>query len=336
MSTPTNTPPTPESLADGVRRGNKRALAQAITLIESTHPEHQRRAQSLVQRLLPASGQSLRIGISGPPGAGKSTFLDAFGSHLADKNHKVAVLAIDPSSVQKGGAILGDKTRMSSLALHANAFIRPSPSLGMLGGTAPKTYETIILCEAAGYDTIFIETVGVGQSEVHVANVTDMLILILPPASGDALQGIKRGIMEVADLILINKADGATEKIARQTAQQYHSAVGLLPQKKDPWRTDVITVSALEKKGLDETEQAITLFKRHAETSGLLHRQRDEQAHNAFWQNLQQTLYDHVQAEPALQKVIHQLYKKIEQKQLTPQQAASDAMRALYPQRNKG
>ncbi|MBC6444145.1 MAG: methylmalonyl Co-A mutase-associated GTPase MeaB [Alphaproteobacteria bacterium GM202ARS2] len=331
-----------ESLADELRRGNRRALAQAITLVESTHPEHRVRAQSLIQHLLPASGASLRIGISGPPGAGKSTFLDAFGSYLADKNHKVAVLAIDPSSVQRqqgsgsGGAILGDKTRMSTLALHKNAFIRPSPSRGMLGGTAPKTYETIILCEAAGYDTLFIETVGVGQSEVNVANLTDMLILILPPASGDSLQGIKRGIMEVADLILINKADGNTEKMARLSAQNYHAAVRLLPQKRDSWHTSVIAISALAKKGLDETEHVLKQFKQDAQTSGYLANERNKQAQNAFWQSLHQTLYEHLHTEPKLKKIIQQLYKRIEQKQATPQQAANDAILALYAQHNKG
>ena len=240
-----------DEMAEGVQRGDRAVLARAITLVESSKSEHQADAQALLQALLPETGRALRLGITGVPGAGKSTTIDQLGLNLVEAGHKVAVLAIDPTSKRSGGSILGDKTRMARLAVHPDAFIRPSPTSGTLGGVARKTRETMALVEAAGFDVVIVETVGVGQSEVTVADMVDFFLVLLIPGGGDELQGIKKGIIEIADMIAINKADGDNRARANRSAADYQGALNLLAPASDTWRPTVVTISGLENVGLD-------------------------------------------------------------------------------------
>ena len=241
-----------DDLANKIRVGSRRELARAITLIESSRTDHREQAEQLLQTLLTDTGNSLRIGISGSPGVGKSTFIEALGLRIIDTSHSLAVLSIDPSSTRSGGSILGDKTRMMELAKHPQAFIRPSPSGGTLGGVAKRTRETLLLCEAAGFDTVIIETVGVGQSETAVAEMTDMFLLLVQPGGGDELQGIKRGIMELADLLIVNKADGDLLSIAQNSASDYSNALRLMQPRSKNWQTPVVSCSALTNTGINE------------------------------------------------------------------------------------
>ena len=241
-----------EALADGVLDGNRRALAQAITLIESTRRDHRAAASDLLERLMPHAGGSIRLGISGVPGVGKSTFIEALGNHVIDPGHRVAVLTVDPSSAISGGSILGDKTRMELLSRRPEAYIRPSPAGKTLGGVTRRSREALILCEAAGFDVIIVETVGVGQSETKVADMTDMFVLLLLPGGGDELQGIKRGIMELADLILINKADDELKALAGRSAAEYRNALRLLHPRSANWKVEVQTCSARDGTGIAE------------------------------------------------------------------------------------
>ena len=249
------------ALAEALSRGDRRALAQAITLVESSRPDHRPLADRLLEILLPRTGRSIRIGISGAPGVGKSTFIESFGLHVLAQGHRLAVLAVDPSSRLGGGSILGDKTRMTRLAGEAKAFIRPSPTGGTLGGVARRTREAMLVVEAAGYDVVLVETVGVGQSETAVADMTDMFLLMLLPGSGDDLQGIKRGIVELADLILVNKADGALKELASRTAADYQHALRLLHPASPGWTPEVQICSALEGLGLPEAWATIERFR---------------------------------------------------------------------------
>jgi LAO/AO transport system kinase len=248
-------------LAEALGRGDRRALAQAITLVESSRPDHRPLADRLLEILLPRTGRSIRIGISGAPGVGKSTFIESFGLHVLAQGHRLAVLAVDPSSRLGGGSILGDKTRMTRLAGEAKAFIRPSPAGGTLGGVARRTREAMLVAEAAGYDVVLVETVGVGQSETAVADMTDMFLLMLLPGSGDDLQGIKRGIVELADLILVNKADGALKELASRTAADYQHALRLLRPASPGWTPEVQICSALEGLGIPEAWATIERFR---------------------------------------------------------------------------
>lgn len=249
------------ALAEALSRGDRRALAQAITLVESSRPDHRPLADRLLEILLPRTGRSIRIGISGAPGVGKSTFIESFGLHVLAQGHRLAVLAVDPSSRLGGGSILGDKTRMTRLAGEAKAFIRPSPTGGTLGGVARRTREAMLVAEAAGYDVVLVETVGVGQSETAVADMTDMFLLMLLPGSGDDLQGIKRGIVELADLILVNKADGALKELASRTAADYQHALRLLHPASPGWTPEVQICSALEGLGIPEAWATIERFR---------------------------------------------------------------------------
>ncbi|MDW8370982.1 MAG: methylmalonyl Co-A mutase-associated GTPase MeaB [Geminicoccaceae bacterium] len=251
------------ALADGVRSGDRALLARAITLVESRRAEDEARAEALLNDLLPFTGQSRRIGITGVPGVGKSTFIDAFGSFLTERGHRVAVLAIDPSSARTGGSILGDKTRMARLAADPRAFIRPSPSSGTLGGVARTTRETMLLCEAAGYDVVIVETVGVGQSETMVAEMVDVFVALMLPGAGDELQGIKKGLVELADLVVVNKADGPTLLAARQAARTYAEALRIIEPTSPSWRPPVLTASALTGEGIAAVWAEI---ERHRET----------------------------------------------------------------------
>src|SRR5713101_3160682 len=248
---PPSAPSRPEALAADVRAGSRRALAKAITLVESTRADHQRAAQRLLELLLPDTGRAARLGVSGVPGVGKSTFIEAFGLHLIGGGKKVAVLAVDPSSALSGGSILGDKTRMPRLATASGAFIRPSPSAGSFGGVTRRTREALLVCEAAGHDVVLVETVGVGQSEFAVAAMVDFFLVLLLAGAGDELQGIKKGILELADALAINKADGDNVGHAEQAAAEYHAALNVFSHATPLWAPPVLIVSGLEEKGID-------------------------------------------------------------------------------------
>src|SRR5689334_899824 len=268
----------PADLVRGVRSGDRAMLARAITLIESKRSDHRRTAHQLVQGLLPLTGKGVRLGITGAPGVGKSTTIDVLGTHLTGKGHKVAVLAVDPSSTRTGGSILGDKTRMARLASDPHAFVRPSPSSGTLGGVAAKTRETMLVCEAAGYDVVMVETVGIGQSETAVADMTDFFLVLMLPGAGDELQGLKKGIVELADMIAINKADGDNIKRAKVAAAEYKAALNILAPQSASWTPPVITYSALTGHGIEELWGQIIAHKEKMSATGeLMTRRRDQQ-----------------------------------------------------------
>ncbi|MDR1847702.1 MAG: methylmalonyl Co-A mutase-associated GTPase MeaB [Bacteroidales bacterium] len=268
---------TVEEFVKGILEGNRTVLSQAITLVESSLYEHQTKAQKIIEQCLPHAGKSIRVGITGVPGVGKSTTIEALGNMLTKQQHKLAVLAIDPSSEKTKGSILGDKTRMETLANNPSAFIRPSPSAGSLGGVARKTREIIVLCEAAGYDVIFVETVGVGQSEVAVASMVDFFLLLQLANAGDELQGIKRGIMEMADAISINKADGDNKAPSELAARQYRNALALFPPSSSGWQPQVFTSSAYTLDGIDHIWETISDYVTLTKGNGYFYQRRNEQ-----------------------------------------------------------
>lgn len=271
-----------QQLTEGIRKGNKRILGKAITLVESKKTEHRELAEELLREILPFTGRSIRVGITGTPGAGKSTFIENFGKLLVGKGKKVAVLAIDPSSGLNKGSILGDKTRMEELAKEENAFIRPSPSSGFLGGVANATFETMLLCEAAGYDYILIETVGVGQSEVLVADITDVFLFLKIIGGGDELQGIKRGVMEMVDVVFINKVDDHNRAKAKNTKIELMRALHFMSPKENDWKVPVLLGSAINNEGLDEVFAKLEDFINKKMTSGNFHKTRNLQAEKRF------------------------------------------------------
>ncbi len=277
-------------LAERVRAGDRRALARAITLVESTRGDHRVQAEALLETLLPHTGGATRLGISGVPGVGKSTFIEAFGLHLVRAGHRVAVLAVDPTSSRTGGAILGDKTRMEELARTREAFIRPSPTGGTLGGVARRTREAMLICEAAGFDVVVVETVGVGQSETVVADMVDMFLLLLLPGGGDELQGIKKGISEIADLLVVNKADTGHEAAAEAAAAEYRSALRLIRPASEAWQPPVRTASALEGRGLDRVWETIRDYESRMRAGGHLEQRRAQQARSWMWSELEESL----------------------------------------------
>uniref|UniRef100_UPI003216E57F methylmalonyl Co-A mutase-associated GTPase MeaB n=1 Tax=uncultured Draconibacterium sp. TaxID=1573823 RepID=UPI003216E57F len=281
----------------GILNGDITLLSKAVTLVESSKSEHQKLAQEIITKCLPHSGNSIRIGITGVPGVGKSTFIEAFGKYITGRGDKLAVLAIDPSSERTKGSILGDKTRMEELSGDSNAYIRPSPSAGSLGGVARKTRETIILCEAAGFNHILIETVGVGQSETAVHSMTDFFLLLMLAGAGDELQGIKRGIMEMADLIAINKADGNNVERAQMAQVQYKNAIHLFPKKESDWDPGVVTCSAFHKTGIDKIWGQVEKYKKQTMENGYFYKKRNEQStywmHETIEENLKRNFYDH-------------------------------------------
>ncbi|MBM6617364.1 methylmalonyl Co-A mutase-associated GTPase MeaB [Bacillus suaedaesalsae] len=274
---------TATELSDGVLQGNRAILAQAITLIESNAPRHFEKAQELLNLIIPSSGKSIRIGITGVPGAGKSTFIEAFGMYLCELGHKVAVLAVDPSSSVTGGSILGDKTRMEQLSRHPHAYVRPSPSAGTLGGVAKKTRETILLCEAAGYDVIIVETVGVGQSEVAVRSMVDIFLLLALTGAGDELQGMKKGIMELTDLLLINKADGDNEQKALRAKQEFSRILHFLRPATKGWSSKALTCSALYQIGIDTVWNNILEYEKVTKESNVFQERREAQMKDWFY-----------------------------------------------------
>lgn len=318
-----------DDLADKIRAGNRRALARAITLIESTHTQHKAQAEELIQTLLPDTGNSIRLGVSGVPGVGKSTFIEALGQTIIAQGHRLAVLSIDPSSSISGGSILGDKTRMEQLARNPAAYIRPSPSGNTFGGVARRSREAMLLCEAAGFDVLIIETVGVGQTETAVAEMTDMFLLLLLPAGGDELQGIKRGIMELADLILINKSDGDWQAAARRAAADYRNALRLLQARSVHWQPRVELCSALTGAGIDEVWQQVIEYRQCMTGSGAFEQRRQQQASHWLWQELKDSLLDVFTHDPAVQAQLPVLQTRVKQGQLAPAVAARQMLDAF-------
>ncbi len=306
-----------DELYEKILAGDRFALSQAITLIESDKPEHREKAKKLISYCLKNTKQSLRIGITGAPGVGKSTLLEKMGLFIIDKKYKPAILAIDPSSKISGGSILGDKTRMHKLSRSKQAFIRPSPAGENLGGVAFKTKESMILTETAGYNPIFIETVGVGQSETSVNSMTDLFILLLQPGAGDEIQGIKRGIMELADIIVVNKADGDNLINAKKTFSQYSSALNLLAKKENAWETKIIMVSALENKGIDELWETIESFEKTVKSNGYFENNRKHQNLEWFNQYLHKHLLELFKTSPELNKEYHKIVSKVKKGSMT-------------------
>jgi LAO/AO transport system kinase len=296
-----------QSLADQVRAGDRRALAKAITLVESTREDHREEASTLLEALMPYSGDSIRLGISGAPGAGKSTFIEVFGNHIIEQGHSVAVLAVDPSSAVTGGSILGDKTRMETLAFAEKAFVRPSPAGKTLGGVTRRTRESMLICEAAGFDVILVETVGVGQSETAVADMADMFLLLLSPSGGDELQGIKRGIMELADLVLVNKADGDQSAAAAQTQSDYRSAIHFMKSRFDHWQPPVMTCSALKNQGIEDVWDKVTEFSLALSEKGQLAKLRAQQSKAWMWSETAESLIADLKADPNVKNLVPDL-----------------------------
>lgn len=308
--------------AERLIAGDRATLARAITLVESTREDHRREAEALVEKVLPASGKSIRLGISGSPGVGKSTFIEAFGQRIIADGHRVAVLAVDPSSRRTGGSILGDKTRMEELSRSPDAFIRPSPSGGTLGGVARRTREAIVLCEAAGFDVIIVETVGVGQSETTVADMVDLFCLLLSPAAGDELQGIKKGIVELAELIVVNKADGPLLATAQRTVADYRAALRLIRPLSASWQPEVVAASAREGNGLDEVWNAIRRHQDVLAASGEKQLRRGEQAQAALWADLGDRLLQALRHKPEIARRVPDIEAQVRSGALMPMTGA--------------
>jgi LAO/AO transport system kinase len=308
--------------AQAVVGGERRALAQAITLLESTRAADRGRAETLLAELLPHAGKSIRLGISGAPGVGKSSFIEAFGLHLLAQGRKLAVLAVDPTSPRSGGSILGDKTRMEELAKDARAFIRPSPSGGTLGGVARRTREAMLACEAAGFDTIIVETVGVGQSEIAVADMVDMFVLLLAPGGGDELQGIKRGIVEIADAIVVTKRDGEFFNAASALAADYRAALHLLRPPASGWTVPVLTCSALQRTGIDQIWSTVMRHHQTLEGTGALIQRRAGQAEAWLWNELREGLIERFKAHAGVGKALAKAEADVKEGRQAPTAAA--------------
>ena len=313
--------------AERVLSGNRRALAKAITLVESSRPEDREASQVLLNQLLPHTGKSLRVGITGVPGVGKSTFIEAFGQHVIEKGQRLAVLAVDPSSPVAGGSILGDKTRMEALSREEAAFVRPSPAGRALGGVAFKTRESLLLCEAAGFDIILVETVGVGQSEHQVAGMVDFFLLLMLPGGGDELQGIKKGILELADAIVVNKADGSSESLARTTQQHYRSAMSLL-RHDDFWEPKVMTCSALQRQGIEDIWKMIADYADASRANGAFDEIRAEQNLSWMRQLIDELLRDQLAKHPRVREALPTVEADVRSAAQTPL-AAAQAILAL-------
>ena len=314
-------PPEDRDLVEGVIAGGRRVLAKAITLIESSRGDHPERAAAVLDVLLPHTGRAMRIGLTGVPGAGKSTFIEAFGLHLLDQGLKVAVLAVDPSSSRSGGSILGDKTRMERLCQQEAAYIRPSPSAGTLGGVAEKTREAMLVCEAAGFDVVIIETVGVGQSETVVAGMTDIFVLLQLPNAGDDLQAIKKGIMELADVVVYNKADLDT-MAAERAAMQMRAALSLLRSASEHWKPPVLLASALHGQGIDKVWQALLQYREAMTANGALQEKRQRQALDWMWQLIDNGLRHRFREHPAVKAALPATAETVANGTTTPTLAA--------------
>ncbi|WP_436415934.1 methylmalonyl Co-A mutase-associated GTPase MeaB [Petrimonas sp.] len=319
-----------DEFAEGILAGNITMLSQAVTLVESSKPEHQAMAQAIIEKCLPYSGSSIRVGITGVPGAGKSTSIDAFGMYLVEKGHKLAVLAIDPSSERTKGSILGDKTRMEKLSVQPNAFIRPSPSAGSLGGVARKTRETIILCEAAGFDYIFVETVGVGQSETAVHSMVDFFLLIQLAGTGDELQGIKRGIMEMADGIVINKADGDNIEKAKMAQTQLRNALHLFPLPESEWSPEVLTYSGYYALGIDEVWDMVHRYIEFVQQNGYFDIRRNKQSKFWMYETINERLRNDFYQNAEIEKLMPLLENEVLSARKSSFVAAKEALDRYY------
>ena len=316
-------------LAEALRAGDRRALARAITLVESRRPADQRAAGELVDAILPWSGGSVRVGVSGAPGVGKSTFIEALGLHLLGLELHVAVLAVDPSSARSGGSILGDKTRMSELGRDARAFIRPSPSGGTLGGVARRTRESVLLCEAAGFEVVVVETVGVGQSETAVADAVDSFVLLVGAGAGDELQGVKRGIMELADVVVITKADGELRNAANRAVADHRAAIHLLRPAHAGWTVPVIAASAVSGEGIGDVWDAVAAHRQLVATDGGLERFRGEQARRAMHRELQDRVFDALRERPELAAELAAAEEAVARGELLPSVAVDRVLARL-------
>ncbi len=315
-----------EEIAAAVARGDRRAMARTITWLESTRGDRTERGQAILDRLVSKTGGAIRVGITGPPGVGKSTFIEAMGLSLIEEGHRVAVLAVDPSSPVTGGSILGDKTRMERLAQHPDAFIRPSPSGGSLGGVAQRTREAMLVCEASGYDVILIETVGIGQSEVTVASMVDFFLVLLLPAGGDELQGIKRGVMELADALVVNKADGDTRLAAERTCAEYGSALELIRPTSPAWKPRSWLASALNGEGIGDIREAIFSHRRALSASGEFEPRRREQARAWMWSLLEEEIQKAFRQDPAVGEALPGIEAEVASLQRTPGSAVRTLM----------
>lgn len=319
----------PSDLVRGIRAGERATLARAITLIESKRADHRRTAHHLVQELLPRTGKAVRLGITGAPGVGKSTTIDVLGTYLTGKGHKVAVLAVDPSSTRTGGSILGDKTRMARLSSDPNAFVRPSPSSGTLGGVAAKTRETMLVCEAAGYDVVMVETVGIGQSETAVADMTDCFLVLMLPGAGDELQGLKKGIVELADMIAVNKADGDNVERARLAAAEYRAALNILTPHSPAWSPPVVTYSALAQHGIAELWAQVLSHKAKMTESGELAARRRYQQVKWMWTMLEERLTGRLRSDAAVRTKLRQAEAQVAAGKLAPMLAVEEIAQLL-------
>ncbi|HEU0189900.1 MAG TPA: methylmalonyl Co-A mutase-associated GTPase MeaB [Mycobacterium sp.] len=327
---------TTQSFAEAIRSGDRSALARAITLVESTRADHRQQAQQLLLELAPTrgkgpradAGQARRVGITGVPGVGKSTTIEALGMRLIGLGHRVAVLAVDPSSTRTGGSILGDKTRMSRLAAHDDAYIRPSPTSGTLGGVAKATRETIVLLEAAGFDVILVETVGVGQSEVTVANMVDTFVFLTLARTGDQLQGIKKGVLELADIVVVNKADGEHLAEARIAARELSTAIRLIHPRETLWRPPVLTMSAIEGTGLDKLWETVERHHRVLTAAGEFEARRRAQQVDWTWQLVRDAVLDRVLSDPAVREIRADVERRVLAGELTPALAAQQILNA--------
>jgi LAO/AO transport system kinase len=322
-------PPDIPSLARKLRAGERATLARAITLIESKRADHQSQAHRMVQELLPDTGKAVRVGITGSPGVGKSTTIDALGSYLTGIGRKVAVLAVDPSSTRTGGSILGDKTRMARLSVDANAFIRPSPSAGTLGGVAAKTRETMLICEAAGFDVILVETVGIGQSETAVSDMTDFFLVLILPGAGDELQGIKKGVVELADMIAVNKADGDNLRRAKMAAGEYRAALHILTPRSPTWTPPVVTYSALTGDGIAALWTSVLDHRRQLEASGEFAARRREQQVRWMWAMLEDRFHLRLKTDAKLRTRLPAIEKSVADGTLSAALAVDEISRAL-------
>jgi LAO/AO transport system kinase len=317
-------PPDHSHLAARLRQGDRAALARAITLVESTRADHRKEARALVSELLPFTGKAVRVGLTGVPGVGKSTLIDQLGSNLTASGHLVAVLTVDPSSARSGGSILGDKTRMARLSADRRAFIRPSPASGTLGGVAARTREAMLLCEAAGFDVILVETVGVGQSETAVADLTDIFVVLMLAGGGDELQGLKKGVLELADIVAVNKADGDGLKRAKAAAAEYQAALHLLAPASSDWTVPVLTVSGLTNLGLDRLWDSIGEFRRISEASGAAERRR--QAQQVKWMHalIEERATARLRSDATIRARLSELEAEVAAQRLLPDAAAEE------------
>ena len=317
-----------EELAAAVRSGNRAALPRAITLVESNRPDHGEQAEQLLLALMPDAGNAMHVGITGVPGAGKSTTIEVLGMHLIEQGHRVAVLAVDPSSTRTGGSILGDKTRMARLAVHPDAYIRPSPTSGTLGGVAKATRETIVLLEAAGFDVILVETVGVGQSEVAVANMVDTFVFLTLARTGDQLQGIKKGVLELADIVVVNKADGEHAVEAKTAARELSGAIRLIYPRETLWRPPVLTMSAVQGIGLTELWETVLKHRQVLTDAGEFEARRRSQQVDWTWSMVRDTVLDRVLSHPAVRKIRAEVERRVRDGELTPVLAAQQILDA--------